>query len=229
MFSELRHELQNKKVYLYLGATIACLVSVFGVILLMAATTEDLSAALPSPSPNTFGQILGEQSKLQPGQRPIQQEETSVVGPERPIVSPSPLKSSSPNPSPSMTPSPIPSVVPSPSPSPSPSPTPSPSPSTNTPQNTDTSGPLITEIQETGIESNKVIIHWKTNEDADERVKYGKEIPYLLNKDSVDKKTTHLMEISGLEKSTLYHYQIISKDTAGNATTSEDRTFTTSQ
>lgn len=210
MFNQIRFELQNKKVYLYLGATIACLVSVFGVILLMAASTEDLSAALPSPSPNTFGQILGEQSKLPSAQRPVK-EESAVVGPDMPVVAPSPVKS----------PSPSPSVIPSPSISPSPSPTASPA------QNTDTSGPSISEIQSTSIEANKVTIQWKTNEDADEKIEYGKNTSYGTNKDSGDKKTTHSVEITGLEANSTYHYRVTSKDNAGNSTTSGDNTFTT--
>jgi hypothetical protein len=218
MFNQIRFELQNKKVYLYLGATIACLVSVFGVILLMAASTEDLSAALPSPSPNTFGQILGEQSKLPSGQRPVK-EEVAVVGPDMPVVAPSPVKS--PSPSPSIIPSPSPTMSPSPSTSPSPSPTASPA------QNTDTSGPSISEIQSTGIEANKVTIQWKTNEDADEKIEYGKNTSYGTNKDSGDKKTTHSVEITGLEANSTYHYRVTSKDNAGNSTTSGDNTFTT--
>jgi hypothetical protein len=220
MLDQLKSELKNSKIYIYSVSITLAILSIFGLVVFLASMGSDNPGNLPSPSPTDYASVLGAQAEKK-DQIPQSQETERLanLGPEMPIVEPSPSPSPKISPSPTISPSPSPSPALSPSPSPSPTPTPQ--------SNSDTSGPFISAIQSKNIESKKAIIEWTTNEDADGKVEYGKDTKYGNNKESVDKKTAHSQEITDLEPNTTYHFRIISKDNAGNSTTSGDNTFTT--
>jgi hypothetical protein len=232
MFDQIKSELKNSKIYIYSISITACILSIFGfVIFIASAYNNETADNLPSPSPTDFAAILGAQSNNQSLQQPgMIPEQAASIGPDQPISPPTPTPTPSPTPKISPTPLASPSVSPSISPSPTanlgPTPNPSPSPS-NSPTNSDTSGPVLSEIKSTNIESRKVTIEWKTNEDSDSKVEYGKETSYGSSKDNADKKSSHSLEIADLEPNTTYHYRVTSKDGANNSTTSGDNTFTT--
>ncbi|MEW6600288.1 MAG: MopE-related protein [Nitrospirota bacterium] len=93
----------------------------------------------------------------------------------------------------------------------------------------DTSAPVISGVEATGITSTSVTIGWTTNETSNTQVEYGTSVSYgdatALNASMV---TSHSQQISGLNSSTLYHYRVISRDASGNMAVSGDYTFTTS-
>src|SRR3989344_747209 len=97
-----------------------------------------------------------------------------------------------------------------------------------TPQAPDTTAPALLDIKSENITSNSASIVWTTSEAADGQVEYGKTSLYASSTDTATVKTLgHSFSLSGLEASEIYHYRVKSKDIAGNATTSADRTFVT--
>jgi type VI protein secretion system component Hcp len=92
----------------------------------------------------------------------------------------------------------------------------------------DTTGPTITGVTSSGVTVNSATITWTTNEAADTQVEYGTSTSYGTTTNVAPALvTSHSQALSGLTASTLYHYRAISKDGAGNLTTSADFTFTT--
>lgn len=95
-------------------------------------------------------------------------------------------------------------------------------------QGGDTTPPVISNIVASGITTTGATITWTTNEPSDTQVKYGLTTTYssstTLNTSMV---TAHTAALSGLSPGTLYHYQVLSKDAAGNLAVSVDKTFTT--
>ncbi len=71
-------------------------------------------------------------------------------------------------------------------------------------------------------------ITWTTSEQSDAQVVYGTSASYGSSS-SLDSTLalTHSVMLTGLTPSTTYHYQIKSKDAAGNLATTQDATFTT--
>jgi hypothetical protein len=92
----------------------------------------------------------------------------------------------------------------------------------------DTIPPVISAISTSALTGTSVTVTWTTNEPADSQVEYGITTSYgtstTLDTSPV---LTHSVPITGLTATTLYHYRVKSKDTAGNPTTSGDNTFTT--
>jgi hypothetical protein len=92
----------------------------------------------------------------------------------------------------------------------------------------DITPPVISRVQSSKITHNSVTISWDTDEPATSRVEYGLTTSYgsstTLDSNLV---MTHVQNISGLSSSTLYHYRVSSRDTAGNERISSDYTFTT--
>jgi hypothetical protein len=92
----------------------------------------------------------------------------------------------------------------------------------------DTTPPVLSGIQATGITSSAATISWTTDELADTQVDYGTTTAYgtstTLNTSLV---TSHSQGLSGLTANTLYHYRVKSRDGSGNLATSGDFTFTT--
>jgi RHS repeat-associated protein len=92
----------------------------------------------------------------------------------------------------------------------------------------DTTAPAISNVVAQGITTSGATITWSTNENSDSQVEYGQTTNYgqstTLNPALV---TAHSQVLSGLAAGTLYHYQIKSKDSAGNLAISTDFAFTT--
>jgi RHS repeat-associated protein len=93
---------------------------------------------------------------------------------------------------------------------------------------TDTTAPAISNVVAQGITTSGATITWSTNENSDSQVVYGETTNYgqstTLNPALV---TAHSQVLSGLAAGTLYHYQVKSKDAAGNLAISTDFAFTT--
>jgi RHS repeat-associated protein len=93
---------------------------------------------------------------------------------------------------------------------------------------TDTTAPVISNVAAGSITTTSATITWTTNENSDSQVEYGPTTAYgkstTLNPARV---TAHSQGLSGLTPGTLYHYQVKSKDAAGNLATSADFSFTT--
>jgi phosphodiesterase/alkaline phosphatase D-like protein len=91
----------------------------------------------------------------------------------------------------------------------------------------DTTGPVFTNIG-AAVMSTTATVSWTTNEPADSRVEYGLTTSYgSLSPLSSTLTTSHAIGLSGLTASTLYHFRVLSRDAAGNLSTSADMTFTT--
>ncbi|VAX33570.1 hypothetical protein MNBD_NITROSPIRAE01-1408 [hydrothermal vent metagenome] len=92
----------------------------------------------------------------------------------------------------------------------------------------DTTAPVVSNISATSISDDGATISWTTNEASDTQVEYGTSTLYgastSLNTSMV---TAHSVALTGLNDLTLYHYRVLSRDAAGNITTSGDQTFTT--
>jgi beta-lactamase superfamily II metal-dependent hydrolase len=100
-----------------------------------------------------------------------------------------------------------------------------------TSQPPDTTPPVISAIAASGITTTTATITWTTNELATSNVEYGLNASYGFTTptppDSTADNSSHSVILSGLTPSTTYHYRILSKDSVGNTTTSEDLTFIT--
>ena len=92
----------------------------------------------------------------------------------------------------------------------------------------DTAAPTVSSVSASSINPSGATIGWKTDEASDSQVDYGTTTGYgsstTLNSRLV---TTHSVPLAGLNASTLYHYQVKSRDASGNLATSADFTFTT--
>jgi len=93
----------------------------------------------------------------------------------------------------------------------------------------DATAPTSSSIAATSVTHNAATIGWTTNEASTTWVEYGTTTSYgsssTLNSSLV---TSHSVNLTSLAAGTLYHYRVTSRDEAGNATVSTDRTFTTS-
>jgi len=90
----------------------------------------------------------------------------------------------------------------------------------------DTTPPSISEIKVVpGID--RATITWKTDEPSISWVVYGATTDYGKEIKTTSYTTSHSLILTGLSPATLYHYQIKSRDAAGNIGSSGDRTFTT--
>ncbi len=92
----------------------------------------------------------------------------------------------------------------------------------------DTTSPVISAVQSSGITLSSAVIAWTTDETSDTQIEYGTTSSYgsttALNTSMV---TSHTQSLSNLSASTLYHYRVRSRDAAGNLGVSGDYTFTT--
>jgi len=78
---------------------------------------------------------------------------------------------------------------------------------------------IVTDIQST--------ISWDTSELADSVINYGLNTSYGTVSSDNTEVTSHSLTLTDLTPGDLYHYQIISSDSSGNASNSNDLTFTT--
>jgi len=90
----------------------------------------------------------------------------------------------------------------------------------------DTTPPVISDIS-ASVSTSTAIITWETNELANSRVDYGTTTSYGNTVTSSDLTIDHVINLSGLEPSTVYHYRVISSDANSNNSASTDYTFTT--
>jgi hypothetical protein len=93
----------------------------------------------------------------------------------------------------------------------------------------DTSAPVSTNIQASGITTSAATITWDTNENATDLVEYGLTSSYgsMTAIDLTANLTSHSVALSGLTAGTEYHYRVVSADSLGNSASSTDSTFTT--
>jgi len=92
----------------------------------------------------------------------------------------------------------------------------------------DTTPPTISNVQVTNITHNSATIVWTTNEPATSQVRYGITTSYgQQTPENSNLDTSHSIVLSSLQSSTTYHFQVISKDGAGNQAVSTDFVFTT--
>jgi len=86
---------------------------------------------------------------------------------------------------------------------------------------------VISSINVGNITPNGATVTWSTDEAASSQVEYGTTTSYgslsALNSSLV---SSHSRSLSGLSPSTVYHYRVISKDTADNSSTSGGGSFT---
>lgn len=99
-----------------------------------------------------------------------------------------------------------------------------------TASSTDTVGPDITNVEAAGITHNAARVTWVTNEAASSRVVYGV-TPDLGTSTAVDGSlaTSHSVALTGLDANTTYYFRVDSADASGNAASSGQFSFTTSQ
>ena len=71
-------------------------------------------------------------------------------------------------------------------------------------------------------------ISWTTNEPASSKVLYGLTGTYSDSVDNAAEVLSHTVRVTGLMRGRLYHYKVVSRDRAGNSTSSADLTFSTS-
>ncbi|MBI3804987.1 MAG: fibronectin type III domain-containing protein [Nitrospirae bacterium] len=92
----------------------------------------------------------------------------------------------------------------------------------------DTAPPVFSGIGASGVTQTGATVGWTTNEPATTQVAYGTTTAYgsfsTLNTALV---SAHTVSLTGLTASTTYHYQVISRDAAGNVATSSDAIFIT--
>ena len=96
------------------------------------------------------------------------------------------------------------------------------------PPPSDTTGPVISAVSAPVVSSSGATISWSTDEASDSQVEYGTTTAYgnatSLNSTMV---VSHGQNLGSLASNTTYHYRVKSKDSAGNASTSGDFSFTT--
>ncbi|MBU4078313.1 carboxypeptidase regulatory-like domain-containing protein, partial [Patescibacteria group bacterium] len=90
----------------------------------------------------------------------------------------------------------------------------------------DTTAPTISDVEVVAGDT-EATITWTTNESSVSWIVFGTTTNYGQEEKVVSYITSHSMILDNLLTETVYHYQIKSKDTFGNARTDNDRTFTT--
>ncbi|HEV8633696.1 MAG TPA: DUF4082 domain-containing protein [Chloroflexota bacterium] len=93
----------------------------------------------------------------------------------------------------------------------------------------DTTPPTITNLQVTNVTATGATVRWTTDEPADGEVRYGPTAAYGSAATETARAMSHALPLAGLTSGTLYHFQVLGRDAAGNATTTTaDLTFRTS-
>lgn len=91
----------------------------------------------------------------------------------------------------------------------------------------DTEGPIITNIDISGITSLSAEISWNTNEEATSFVDYGESGSFGRVMGSDEMTTDHAVIIRGLESNATYYFRIRSSDVSENESASDTMTFRT--
>ncbi len=94
----------------------------------------------------------------------------------------------------------------------------------------DITPPVISSVTASTVSDTQATVTWTTNELSTSQVSYGASSSYSsqTNKDP-NPTYQHSATITGLTKLTEYHYQVVSDDLAGNAASSTDKTFKTTE
>ena len=92
----------------------------------------------------------------------------------------------------------------------------------------DTTPPSISKVLAGDISNLSMTISWTTNENSDTQVEYGATTAYGSSTPVVPTLvSSHIVQLSGLQSSTMYHFRVKSRDAAGNLATSADFTANT--
>ena len=91
-------------------------------------------------------------------------------------------------------------------------------------------GPLVSAVSAMGITPSGASMDWSTNTPSDSQVYYGVTSAYGSESSlSTSLVSAHSVNLTGLASSTTYHYQVLSRDSQGNLTSSGDFQFTTAE
>ena len=91
-------------------------------------------------------------------------------------------------------------------------------------------GPVVSAVSAVGITPSGGVIGWSTNTASDSQVTYGVSSAYGSESSlSTALVTAHSVNLTGLASSTTYHYQVLSRDSQGNLTSSGNFQFTTAE
>jgi len=94
----------------------------------------------------------------------------------------------------------------------------------------DTTPPEILNVFFGDITHRTCEIWWTTDELSDGQARYGETTDYnFYTERDPDMVTLHYVRLENLAQDTLYHFQVGSRDAAGNLALSEDMTFRTKQ
>jgi len=92
----------------------------------------------------------------------------------------------------------------------------------------DSSPPNISNISVTNLATTQVTVKWDTDEPSNSTVNYGQTDSYGSSTETDSNLvTSHSVDLAGLAADTGYHYQVVSRDEAGNEALSGDNTFLT--
>jgi WD40 repeat protein len=91
----------------------------------------------------------------------------------------------------------------------------------------DVDAPAISGTGVRALSNNASKISWNTDEPADSYLEYGTTQALGFVVESGDRDSVHSLWMTNLEPSTTYHYQVTSRDMAGNQDESDPSTFTT--
>ncbi len=92
----------------------------------------------------------------------------------------------------------------------------------------DSTPPVISSVQSSGVMGTSATISWTTDETADSQVKYGTTSnSYSHSKSTTGYFTNHSIALSGLSGDTTYYYRVVSNDSTGNSAQSSQGSFTT--
>jgi len=92
---------------------------------------------------------------------------------------------------------------------------------------TDKTSPVILNIKVSDIKGDSAMISWETDEDTFSFLDYGKTTKYGNIIGDYKLSSSHSIAIKLLSSETDYHYRIVSVDSSGNLSQSQDQTFTT--
>lgn len=92
---------------------------------------------------------------------------------------------------------------------------------------TDKIPPTISNVKVSELKFDSVVIEWSTNEPANSFIEYGSTTDYGDTYGSYNSVLKHSVNIKNLELATTYHFKVLSSDSWGNLSESNDMTFTT--
>lgn len=90
----------------------------------------------------------------------------------------------------------------------------------------DTTAPVINDV-DADVTRTSATITWKTNESSISWLSYGTSADYGKDVKKTGYRTSHSITLTNLSPGAVYHFQIKSKDSAGNISSYADKTFTT--